>query len=59
MGAAVVWSARLIVQAIALFAVVRRTAPQLTCSPLSDRRLPSIGAPLILAKARPSSAVTS
>jgi O-antigen/teichoic acid export membrane protein len=58
-GAAAVWSARLVVQAVVLFAVVRRVAPQLPFSPLSERRARSVAAPLALGCAAIAAATVS
>ena len=49
MGAAVVWSASFVADSVIFFTVVRHVAPQLTFSPLSERRLRAIGAPVLLA----------
>jgi O-antigen/teichoic acid export membrane protein len=49
MGAAIVWSASFVADSVIFFTVVRRVAPQLTFSPLSERRLRSVGAPVLLA----------
>jgi O-antigen/teichoic acid export membrane protein len=49
MGAALVWAASFMADSLIFFTVVRRVAPQLTFSPLSERRLRAVGAPLLLA----------
>jgi O-antigen/teichoic acid export membrane protein len=50
-GAALVYAGRLAVDSIVFFLAVRRVAPQLPLSPLSDRHWRSGGAPLVLAAA--------
>jgi O-antigen/teichoic acid export membrane protein len=47
-GAAAVWSARLVVESLLCFAFTRRVAPQLPFSPLSERPWRSVAAPLAL-----------
>lgn len=47
-GAALVWSGRLVVQSIVLFIVVRNVAPALSFLPLSDRRWRSLATPVAL-----------
>jgi O-antigen/teichoic acid export membrane protein len=49
LGGALVWAASFVADSIIFFTVVRRVAPQLTFSPLSERRLRAVGAPLLLA----------
>jgi O-antigen/teichoic acid export membrane protein len=59
MGAALVWSATFVADSIIFFTVVRRVAPQLTFSPLSERRLRAIGAPVLLASVVAAAAILS
>jgi O-antigen/teichoic acid export membrane protein len=47
-GAAIVWSARLVVDSVAQFLIVRKSAG-LPVLPLSSRRIRSVGAPVLLA----------
>jgi O-antigen/teichoic acid export membrane protein len=58
-GAAVVWSATLAVQSVAIFAAVHHVAPQLPASPLTERRAMSLGAPAALAGALGAASLVS
>jgi len=49
LGAAAVWSARLAIDSVAQFALVKTTSPRLPVLPLSQRRYRSVLAPALLA----------
>ncbi|MGH9106539.1 MAG: polysaccharide biosynthesis C-terminal domain-containing protein [Acidimicrobiales bacterium] len=50
-GAALAWSGRLAVKTVVIFVATHRVAPRLAFSPLSDRRVLSVAAPLGLGAA--------
>ncbi len=59
MGAAVTWSATLVVATFAYFAVVHRVEPRLPVSPLPAHRVRSVAAPLLLACALAAAATVT